>query len=161
MRALAASIILLGGVGAASAHSVEMPSSGSCELRLSEPRSGRELMRLPLTVKDPHIRIAFEHSVLGTTVIDHYRFMPRPVLVEEDFEGDGYGLPSTAGPGERLEVNGTRKRLVLSREVNPLIVRALRDQRMRLLLPQGELLLASLGASAVLFEAEGCAVPAP
>jgi hypothetical protein len=118
-------------------------------------------MRLQLPSQDPHIRIAFEHSVLGTTVIDRYRFTPKPVLVEEEFEGDGYGLPAAAGPGERLETQGGRKRLLLSRTVDPLIVRALQDQRMRLLLPEGEMLLSSLGASAVLFEAEGCAVRAP
>jgi len=71
-----------------------------CELRLTEHRSGRELKRLPLDRQAPEIRIAFEHSVLGTTVIDRYRFTPAPVLVEEEFEGEGYGLPAAPGPGE-------------------------------------------------------------
>jgi hypothetical protein len=129
---------------------------GTCELRLSDARSGRELIRLPLPAQDPQIQIAFEHSVLGTTVIDRYRFTPTPVLIEEEFEGDGYGLPSMAGPGESLEVKGSRKRLLLWRTVDPLVVRALREQRMRVLLPQGDLLLSSLGAPAVLFEAQSC-----
>jgi hypothetical protein len=50
----------------------------------------------------PEVRIAFEHSVLGTPVEDRYRFrrrrrLARP-LVEERFQGDGYGLPHAAGP---------------------------------------------------------------
>jgi hypothetical protein len=45
----------------------------------------------------------FEHSVLGTPVEDRYRFTPRGwrALVEERFDGEGYGLPHAAGPGER------------------------------------------------------------
>jgi hypothetical protein len=160
IHTLAASIIFWGGLVAASAQASGGASSGTCEVRLSDARSGGELMRLSLPAQDPQIQIAFEHSVLGTTVIDRYRFTPAPVLVEEEFEGEGYGLPSTAGPGERLETHGTRKRLVLWRSVDPLVVRALREQRMRVLLPQGELLLSSLGASTVLFEAEHCAVQA-
>ena len=135
--------------------------SAACELRLTEHRSGRELKRLPLAARPPEIRIAFEHSVLGTTVIDRYRFTPAPLLVEEEFEGEGYGLPATAGPGERLERIGARQRLTLARPVDPLVVRALAGTRMRLLLPQGELLLASLGAPAVALEAVGCASPQP
>jgi hypothetical protein len=135
--------------------------AAACELRLTEHRSGRELKRLPLDARAPEIRIAFEHSVLGTTVIDRYRFTPAPLLVEEEFEGEGYGLPATAGPGERLERIGTRQRLTLARPVDPLVVRALAGPRMRLLLPQGELLLASLGAPAVALEAVGCASPQP
>ena len=135
--------------------------AAACELRLTEHRSGRELKRLPLDWRTPEIRIAFEHSVLGTTVIDRYRFTPAPLLVEEEFEGEGYGLPATAGPGERLERIGTRQRLTLARPVDPLVVRALAGPRMRLLLPQGELLLASLGAPAVALEAVGCAAPQP
>ena len=134
---------------------------GACELQLRDARSGRELQRLPLDPRAPEIRIAFEHSVLGTTVIDRYRFTPTPVLVEEEFEGEGYGLPAAPGPGERLERLGPRQRLSLHRPVDPLVVRALAAQRMRLLLPTGELLLASLGAPSVAVEALACAGPAP
>ena len=142
-------------------NSTSSTPAAACELRLTEHRSGRELKRLPLDWRTPEIRIAFEHSVLGTTVIDRYRFTPAPLLVEEEFEGEGYGLPATAGPGERLERIGTRQRLTLARPVDPLVVRALAGPRMRLLLPQGELLLASLGAPAVALEAVGCSSPAP
>lgn len=135
-------------------------SPPGCVLRLLEHRSGRELMRLPPPehgpLGAPELRLAFEHSVLGTTVVDRYRFTPQPLLVEEEFEGEGYGLPSAAGPGESLERVGTRQRLRLQRPVDPLVVRALPAQRMRLLLPSGELPLAALGAPAVEIRAEGC-----
>jgi hypothetical protein len=131
-------------------------SAGACELLLRDARSGRELQRLPLDPQTPEIRIAFEHSVLGTTVIDRYRFTPAPVLIEEEFEGEGYGLPAAPGPGERLERIGSRMRLTLTRPVEPLVVRALREPRMRLLRPQGDVLLAELGAPSVALQATGC-----
>ena len=134
----------------------------ACELRLSEPRSDRELARLPLDRHAPEVRVAFEHSVLGTTVIDRYRFLPHAVLVEEEFEGEGYGLPAAPGAGERLErvgPDGARQRLSLQRTVEPLVVRALPAQRMRLLHGQGaEIALAAFGTSAVRLQARGCPV---
>ena len=136
------------------------PSAPPCALRLSDARSGRELQRLPLDPHDREVRIAFEHSVLGTTVIDRYRFTPTPVLVEEEFEGEGYGLPAMPGPGERLERVGTRQRLTLARPVDPLIVRALIGPRTRLVRPEGDLVLARLGAPSIALEAVDCAFPA-
>ena len=132
-----------------------------CELRAVDARSQRELGRWPLNPKMPEVRIAFEHSVLGTTVIDRYRFTPQPVLVEEEFEGEGYGLPAAAQDGEQLLREGSRQRLLLHRPVAPLTVRALPAQRMRLLMPQGELLLASLGAASVTLDAPGCPMAGP
>jgi hypothetical protein len=128
----------------------------ACELRLTDHRSGRELRRLPLDPLEPEIRIAFEHSVIGTTVIDRYRFTPAAVLIEEEFEGEGYGLPAAPGPGERLERVGSRQRLVLRREVHPLVVRPAAVARTRVLHPGGDLMLASLGAGSVAVDAVGC-----
>lgn len=153
--------LALTGAGAAAGTASASAAHSTCELRLTDHRSGRELARLPLDPRSPELRIAFEHSVLGTTVIDRYRFTPAPLLVEEEFEGEGYGLPTAAGPGERLERVGHRQRLTLARSVDPLVVRALAGPRMRLLLPQGELLLASLGAPAVALQAVGCTPPPP
>ncbi|MBM3384253.1 MAG: DUF1850 domain-containing protein [Betaproteobacteria bacterium] len=169
MRRLAAALTLGIGVDFAS-HSggaAQQPPPGGmaaaaarCELRALDARSQRELSRWPLNPAAAEVRLAFEHSVLGTTVIDRYRFTPDAVLVEEEFEGEGYGLPAAPGPDEQLLREGKRQRLLLHRPVVPLTLRSVPSQRMRLLLPQGEVLLASLGAASVTLEAVGCSAPA-
>ena len=131
-------------------------SAVACELVLSEHRSGAELKRLPLDAAQPEWRIAFEHSVLGTTVIDRYRFAHVAHLVEERFDGQGYGLPHIAAPGEQLTRDGAGWRLQLDRVVQPLVVRPLPQQRMRLLLGGDEWLLGSFSAQAIEFQARGC-----
>lgn len=131
-------------------------SAGACELVLAEHRGGRELLRVGLDGSQPEVRIAFEHSVLGTTVTDRYQFRPQPVLVEERFEGAGYGLPHAAAPGERLERDGDGWRLTLMRAVDPLVVRPLPAQRMRVLLPGGTLPLARLSTHAIELRTERC-----
>lgn len=132
-----------------------------CELVIAAAREPRELARLPLDAARPEIRIAFVHSVLGTEVVDRYRFLPQPVLVEEVFEGQGYGLPDGPGPGERWEVlSDGRIRLSLHRPVDPLIVLTLPAQRMRILRPEGDLLLGSLGVTRVHLRVRHCP-PAP
>jgi hypothetical protein len=129
----------------------------ACELVLNEHRSGLELRRLPLDPAAPQVQIAFEHSVLGTTVIDRYAFDPQARLVEERFDGQGYGLPHAAGPGEQLQRDGPGWRLTLNRSVQPLVVRPLPAQHMRLLLPGSEPLpLSALSAHAVQLVAQGC-----
>ena len=130
------------------------PVAGACELVLSEHRGGRVLRRVALP--EPSLRIAFEHSVLGTTVIDRYAFRPHAVLVEERFDGNGYGLPYAAALGEKLTHDANGSRLELERPVHPLVVRPLPVQRMRLLLPSGPLLLGDLTLSAIELRAVGC-----
>lgn len=139
------------------------PHGQACELLLTAHRSGQELLRLPINAAAPELRIAFEHSVLGTTVIDRYVFSPHARLIEERFSGVGYGLPSAAGPGERLERIGESEiwRLQLDRPVQPLVVRPLPALRMRLLLDEGDLLLSKLSDVAIEIQAQGCAQPAP
>ncbi len=129
----------------------------ACELVLSEHRSGVELQRLPLDAAAPELRIAFEHSVLGTTVIDRYRFAPEARLVEERFDGQGYGLPHAAGPGESLQRDGPAWLLRLDRPVQPLVVRPMPQQRMRLLLGGREWLLGQFSDKAIELMAQGCA----
>ncbi len=130
------------------------PAVAGCELVLREHRSGRMLQRVALA--EPGVSIAFEHSVLGTTVIDRYEFRPHAVLIEERFDGQGYGLPYAAGPGERLTRNAQGSRLELERSVDPLVVRPLPAQRMRLLLPSGPLWLGELTTQAIQIHAVGC-----
>jgi hypothetical protein len=131
-----------------------VPAAAACELVLSEHRSARVLRRI--TLPEPSVRIAFEHSVLGTTVIDRYVFRPHTVLVEERFDGDGYGLPYAAAPGETLTHDGQGSRLELERVVHPLVVRPLPAQGMRLLLPSGPLRLADLTTQAIDVRVQAC-----
>jgi hypothetical protein len=133
-----------------------------CELVLAEHRSGRELVRLPFEGASPAARIAFTHSVLGTPVVDRYVWRHdagqwRAHLVEERFEGDGYGLPNAAGPGETLTRDGNGWRLRLDRVVDPLVVRPLPEQQMRVVIGERPaLLLGSLSRASVSFHVEGC-----
>lgn len=111
--------------------------ASACELVLSEHRGRRELARLSLTPALPSAQIAFTHSVLGTPVADRYVWRVRSGewrahLVEERFEGAGYGLPHMAGPGETLTREGDAWRLQLDRVVHPLVVLPLPSQQMRI-----------------------------
>lgn len=143
-------VALLGGVASA------------CELVLTEHRSGRELARLPLAANSPSAQVAFTHSVLGTPVLDRYVWRSdggawRAHLVEERFEGEGYGLPNAAGPGETLTRHGKGWRLQLDRLVHPLVVRPLPSQGTRLIIDQRPpLLLGSLSDAAIEMRAENC-----
>ncbi len=130
----------------------------ACELVLSEHRLGVELKRvaLPKAVGVPFVSIAFEHSVLGTTVVDRYEFRPEPWLVEERYDGYGYGLPYAAQAGERLERLADGWRLSLERRVDPLVVRPLPAQHMRLIVGDTVLQLASVSTHAIAFTVRGC-----
>ena len=146
---------LAGGRAALLLSTLLCSAASACELILSEHRSGRELTRVPLAAKAPAARIAFTHSVLGTPVVDHYVWRHsqqgwRAHLVQEQFEGEGYGLPSAAGPGETLVRDGQGWRLRLDRLVHPLVVRPLPAQKMRLQVEtRPDLLLGSLSQSAI------------
>ena len=123
-----------------------------CTLQLHEHRSGLELLRLPLPPGTaPQLQLAFTHSVLGTPVQDHYIWAAGAWhLVEEQFEGEGYGLPHMAAAGETLQRHGDGWRLLLNRTVAPLVVRPLPALQMRLLLPDGrQWLLGSLSTAAL------------
>lgn len=145
--------------------------AAACELRAFEHRSGREVLRAPLgaaaaasaalpssTPAVPELRVSFVHSVLGTPVEDRYQWRAGTwVLVEERFEGEGYGLPYAAGKGERLERTAGGWLLRLQRPIEPLVVRPLLAQRMRVSLDDGRSwLLGELSAQAVLLRAVGC-----
>jgi len=141
------------------------PVSQACELVLTEHRSGVLLSRLPLNSTSPTADIAFTHSVLGTPVLDRYVWRADPEgwrahLIEERFEGEGYGLPTQAAAGERLERYGAGSRLLLNRVVDPLVVLPLPAQSMRIVLPdQREFLLGQLSLKSIEMRAENCPVP--
>lgn len=137
----------------------------ACELVLTEHRSGILLTRLPLNSTLPSADISFTHSVLGTPVLDRYVWQSSPQgwrahLIEERFEGEGYGLPTHAAEGERLERYGAGSRLLLNRVVDPLVVLPLPAQSMRIVLPdQREFLLGKLSLKSIEMRAENCPVP--
>ena len=153
--ARAAACVAVAGVSALG-HAGAAGPTAACELLVTEHRSARLLLRVPLP--EAGVRIGFVHSVLGTPVEDHYRRRDGAWhLVEERFEGQGYGLPHAAGPGERLLTDGGTSRLLLDRRVEPLVVRPLPAQRMRLLLDDGrQWLLGDLTPAAVQLGAAGC-----
>lgn len=140
-------------------------SAQACELVLTEHRSARLLTRLSVNPARPAAAVAFTHSVLGTPVRDHYVWRHdqqgwRAHLVEERFEGEGYGLPSAAGPGERMLRDGQGWRLLLDRVVEPLVVLPLPAQSMRLVLADGrEILLGQLSQKSIQIRAENCPLP--
>lgn len=133
----------------------------ACTLQLHEHRTGQALLSVPLSLpagQPLRVQLAFIHSVLGTPVLDSYRWTDGHWhLTEEQFEGAGYGLPHAAGAGETLQRHGDGWRLLLNREVSPLVVRPLPAQQMRLLLPDGrQWLLGALTAQAVHLTASNC-----
>lgn len=146
-RRLGAALLLVAAGGAFAS------ASGACELLLHEPRSGRELARLPMNA--PRFEIAFTHSVLKTAVVDRYAWRRGAWhLVEERFEGQGYGLPAAAdaNAGERLETAGAVTRLIADRRVDPLVVRAVPEAAMRLRIEgQPELAMTPLTRSGIAF----------
>ncbi len=130
--------------------------ASACELSLLEHRSGRELLRVARA--EPRLSVAFTHSVLGTPVEDRYVWRGGAWrLVEERFEGQGYGLPHAAGAGERLERDGEVWRLQLDRAVQPLLIRAPAAAQMRLVLDDGRSWpLTGLAAGAIDVRALAC-----
>ncbi len=134
----------------------------ACELVLSEHRSARELARLPLAPALPSALIAFTHSVLGTPVSDRYVWRRhgdgwRAHLIEERFEGAGYGLPYGAGPGETLTREGDAWRLQLDRVVYPLVVLPLPSQQMRVVIGDGPAVhLGALSNRSIQMQAVNC-----
>jgi hypothetical protein len=139
--------------------------ASACELVLLEHRSGRGLATLPLDPAAPSAEIAFTHSVLGTPVVDRYEWRAddgrwRAHLIEERFEGEGYGLPAAAAEGESMVRDGRGWRLRLDRVVHPLVVRPLPALQMRVVVEgRPVLMLGGLAPGAIELRADGCRSP--
>ncbi len=140
-------------------------STSTCTLQLQAHRSGQPLLRLPLPNHEPvQLQLAFTHSVLGTPVLDSYTWRNGAWhLTEEQFEGEGYGLPHAAGAGESLQRHGSGWRLLLNRSVAPLVVRPLPAQQMQLRLPDcRQWLLGAISTQAIELTLLDCpGTPAP
>ncbi len=140
----------------------EAVAATGCRLVVQEHRSGRLLAQWPVAAPPVRFTVSFIHSVLGTPVQDHYEMRAnagRMVahLVQEDFVGEGYGLPHAADPpGETLERHGAGWRLRLDRVVDPLVQRPLPAQQVRLHWEGGSVRLADLSPHAQRIELLGC-----
>jgi hypothetical protein len=137
-------------------------TSASCELVVTEHRSGREVLRWPINEQPPTFTVSFIHSVLNTPVVDRYelRFVQgqwKSFLVEEAFEGQGYGLPyGETSPGERYERTTQGWRLVMNRLVDPLVQLPLASQNVALSMQDRSVRLADLSRHSMRIEAQGC-----
>jgi hypothetical protein len=142
------------------AHLASAPTAaGACELLLSEHRSEKPLLRLALNAAAPVLSLHFVHSVLGTSVQDHYRWRGGAWhLTEETFSGAGYGLPHEAAAGETLvQRQDGSSVLQLNRMVSPLVVRPV--QGMQLQVAEQRIGLRSLSALAIELRTQGCEGP--
>lgn len=132
---------------------------------VSEHRSGKELLRWPANTLPVRFEVSFEHSVLGTPVLDRYEFrwdqgQWRAYLVEEVHQGQGYGLPYGATePGERYERMADGWRLSLNRLVDPLVQLPLPSQNTQLVMQDKAVLLGDLSKRSLLIELRDCPSP--
>ncbi len=144
----------------------------TCELLVAEHRSARPLHQLAIKPQQPEFSIIFEHSVLGTTVIDTYQVRVingthQTWLIRERFQGQGYGLPSSPGPFEQLKKVGDDWVLSTNRLIDPLVIRPLRIAAMRLQIGEKIWLLADLlnnpnnTNAALALSAQGCGKKEP
>lgn len=158
--ALVAGALLTSTVATMSTWAAAATAATACELVLIEHRSGRELARLALDPARPAARLAFTHSVLGTPVEDHYEWRQhgpglQAHLVLERFEGEGYGLPNAAAPGETLVRDGPGWRLTLDRVVHPLVVPTVQGMRLSVA-DRPALILSTLSPKSIALQAHAC-----
>ncbi len=137
-------------------------TSVGCDLVVTEHRADREVLRWPINEQPPTFTVSFIHSVLGTAVVDRYEVRPvlgqwKSFLVEETFEGQGYGLPyGETSPGERFERTAQGWRLVMNRLVDPLVQLPLASQNVELRLQNRSVRLADLSRYSMRIEVQGC-----
>ena len=138
------------------------PPTQPCYLTLTQHRTGLALAKILMVHTPVRFSIEFTHSVLGTRVRDFYEMRLaegrwQAHLIEERFEGQGYGLPYAATePGQRYERDANGWRLTLDRVIDPLVQLPLPEQKIDLVWPGGQLRIASLSQSSVLISLEGC-----
>jgi hypothetical protein len=134
----------------------------ACSLVLTEHRTDREVLRWPTTQQPVRFVVSFVHSVLQTPVADKYEFRHRngrwqTYLIEETFQGQGYGLPySETSPGETFERTADGWRLSMNRLVDPLVQLPLPSQKVRLTMGSATILLADLSRQSMRIELQDC-----
>lgn len=133
-----------------------------CYLTLTQHRTGLVLASILMPDVPVRFSVEFIHSVLGTRVSDLYemRFADglwQAHLIEERFEGEGYGLPYGATEqGQRYERDAQGWRLTLDRVVDPLVQLPLPEQQVDLVWSGGRIRIASVSQSSVRITLEGC-----
>ena len=138
------------------------PLAQACDLVLVEYRSGTEVLRWPVLKQPVQFSVSFTHSVLGTHVIDRYIFRQvdgtlKAFIVEESFEGQGYGLPYGAtSPGETFKRTEQGWRLTMNRMIDPLVQLPLPSQNIRLTMDDRSILLGSLSKRSMLITTQHC-----
>jgi len=138
------------------------PFAFACDLVLFEHRSGKEVLRWSVLKQPIHFNVSFTHSVLGTHVVDRYVFRQldgslKAFIVEEAFEGQGYGLPYGAtSPGEKFERTNEGWRLSMNRMIDPLVQLPLPSQNIRLSMDDRSILLGSLSKRSMLITTQKC-----
>lgn len=134
----------------------------ACDLVLAEHRSGKELLRWPITQRPIQFSVSFVHSVLSTPVSDRYEARQvdgqwKLYLVQETHEGQGYGLPYGAtADGERYVRTEKGWQLTMNRLVDPLVQLPLPSQSVTLHLPGRSVLLGDLSVRSILIEVQDC-----
>lgn len=143
---LASSCVIAMGSGPAGA--------GDCRwsLQLVEPRSQRQLLKVPLSPLDPVFSLSYTHSVFHTEVVSDYRIRAGEIVqVHETYTDPGYGMESSpADVKGRLELVDGRLRMDLDRPIANLVVRIQRDRNNRIAGLETFDLSGTLGDGAVL-----------
>lgn len=124
---------------------------------------------MPLDPGHLSFEIHFVHSVHSTPVLNRYVWRRGPQgwrahLIEERFQGEGYGLATAPAAGETLtrvaSPGGEAWQLTLDRPVDPLVVRALPAQQMRVSVGDAPpVLLGKLTPGAVHLQLDACDAP--
>lgn len=134
----------------------------ACTLVLTEHRTDREVLRWPTTQQPVQFVVSFVHSVLQTPVADKYEFRHRngrwqSYLIEETFQGQGYGLPyGETSPGETFERTAEGWRLSMNRLIDPLVQLPLPSQKVRLTMGSATILLADLSRQSMRIALQDC-----
>jgi len=134
----------------------------ACSLVLTEHRTDHEVLRWPATQQPVQFVVSFVHSVLQTPVADKYEFRHhngrwQSYLIEETFQGQGYGLPYGAtSPGETFERTPDGWRLSMNRLIDPLVQLPLPSQKVRLTMGAKTILLADLSRQSMRIELQNC-----
>ena len=134
----------------------------ACDLVLAEHRSGKEVLRWPITERPIAFAVSFVHSVLHTPVRDSYEARQtdgrwKLYLVQETHEGQGYGLPYGAtADGERYVRTEKGWQLTMNRLIDPLVQLPLPSQNITLHFEGRSALLGDLSTRSILIEVQNC-----